>query len=305
MSGFSCPAGSKTANGSNTCKTGYKAYDGDGVDNRQCLSPCLEGGVRNARDGACREPAWKQIMKVIGILTGIASFVAVAFKVHLFFKLRHCKRLAPGYTGLAGFFAVFSYGTKGDHTLEKDPRGKKKGKSKNSKAGKNQTSIGDMELSGDVKVNEGKSQGNGDQGDASNEANDASSVQVTVVNEGGRTASVDVDDAVRSTSNPFEGRTDSVVMNPACSVDKGRSTETEAAVSVGRLQTLESMDVPQLCAWLRDTVGVKEIVLEACTAEGIDGKTMGSIVRERDTEALIEIGMKSRLKTNKLFGAWA
>jgi hypothetical protein len=245
-------------------------------------------------------------MKVIGIITGIASVVAVAFKVHLFFKLRHCKRLAPGYTGLAGFFAVFAYGTKGDHTLEKDPRGKKKGKSNNSKTGKNQTSIGDMELSGDVKVNEGKSQGNGDQGDASNEANDASSVQMTVVHEGSRTASVDVDDAVRSTSNPFEsrGRTDSVVMNPACSVDKGRSTETEAAVSVGRLQTLESMDVPQLCAWLRETVGVSESVLEVCTAEGIDGKTMGSIVRGRDAEALVEIGISSRLKINKLLGSW-
>ena len=63
-------------------------------------------------------------MKVIGILTGVASFVAVAFKVHLFFKLRHHKRLAPGYTGLAGFFAVvFAFGTKGDHTVERDTVG--------------------------------------------------------------------------------------------------------------------------------------------------------------------------------------
>ena len=64
------------------------------------------------------------------------------------------------------------------------------------------------------------------------------------------------------------------------------------------------MDVPQLCAWLRDTVGVNESVLEACAAEGIDGATMGSIVSGRDTEALVEIGLSSRLKTNKLFGAW-
>ena len=65
------------------------------------------------------------------------------------------------------------------------------------------------------------------------------------------------------------------------------------------------MDVPQLCAWLRDTIGVNESVLEACAAEGIDGATMESIVSERDTDALVGIGLSSRLKTNKLFGAWA
>ena len=96
-------------------------------------------------------------------------------------------------------------------------------------------------------------------------------------------------------------------MNPACSVDEARSAETDAAVSAaGRPQALlASMDVPQLCAWLRDTVGVNESVLEACAAEGVDGSTMDSIVRRQDTEALVEIGMSSRLKTNKLFGAWA
>ena len=46
-------------------------------------------------------------------------------------------------------------------------------------------------------------------------------------------------------------------------------------------------------------------MLEACAAEGIDGATMESIVSGRDTEALVEIGLSSRLKTNKLFGAWA
>ena len=45
-------------------------------------------------------------------------------------------------------------------------------------------------------------------------------------------------------------------------------------------------------------------MLEACAAEGIDGTTMGSIVRGRDTEALVEIGVTSRLKTKKLFGTW-
>ena len=45
-------------------------------------------------------------------------------------------------------------------------------------------------------------------------------------------------------------------------------------------------------------------MLEACAAEGIDGATMESIVSERDTDALVEIGLSSRLKTKKLFGTW-
>ena len=272
--------------------TGFQAYDTGGTKGPECLSPCPGDGFRNSEDGKCSEPLWKQILKVIGILTGVASFVAVAFKVHLFFKLRHHKRLAPGYTGLAGFFAVFAFGTKGDHTLERvHPKGK------------NQTPVGDVELSGEAKVDEVHDGATG-----RNQEDNESSVQLTVLNEGGRTASVDFDDVPRSTSNPFEsrGRTDSVVMNPACSVDEARSAETDAAVSAaGRPQALlASMDVLQLCAWLRDTVGVNESVLEACAAEGVDGTTMDSIVRRQDTEALVEIGMSSRLKTNKLFGAW-
>ena len=224
-------------------------------------------------------------MKVIDIIIGVSlgiiigTVAAVLFKVYLFFKLRRQKRLAPGYTGLAGFFA-FLFNNKAwkidtednaqdtCNTLEKDQHtsgGKRK------KGGKNQTSAGGMELS-EVKID-------GATG-----------------NEGGQNASVDVDEAAaRNTSNPFEsgGQTEPirVFMNPACSVDnKAR---------------LKSMDVPQLCAWLRDTVGVNESVLEACAAEGIDGATMESIVSERDTDALVGIGLSSRLKTNKLFGAWA
>ena len=216
-------------------------------------------------------------MKVIDIIIGVSlgiiigTVAAVLFKVYLFFKLRRQKRLAPGYTGLAGFFAVlfnnkaWKIDTEDNaqdtcNTLEKDQHtsgGKRK------KGGKNQTSAGGMELS-EVKI------------DGATGIN-----QVLNVDEA----------AARNTSNPFEsGGQRPVFMNPACSVDnKAR---------------LKSMDVPQLCAWLRDTVGVNESVLEACAAEGIDGATMESIVSGRDTEALVEIGLSSRLKTNKLFGAW-
>ena len=101
--------------GSNTCEAGYEAYDGDGGPaGRQCLRPCTNGGERTLH-GTCNEPIWQQIMKIVGIVIGAASLVVVAFKAHLFFKLRHQGRLLPGYRGPSGFFTVFAYGTKGNH----------------------------------------------------------------------------------------------------------------------------------------------------------------------------------------------
>ena len=101
--------------GSNTCEAGYEAYDGDGGPaGRQCLRPCTNGGERTLH-GTCNEPIWQQIMKIVGIVIGAASLVVVAFKAHLFFKLRHQGRLLPGYRGPSGFFTIFAYGTKGDH----------------------------------------------------------------------------------------------------------------------------------------------------------------------------------------------
>jgi len=54
-------------------------------------------------------------MNVFGVLVGTVSLALVVFKTHLFVKLRHKDRLLPGYRGPSGFFAVFAYGTKGNH----------------------------------------------------------------------------------------------------------------------------------------------------------------------------------------------
>jgi hypothetical protein len=85
------------------------------------------------------------------------------------------------------------------------------------------------ELSGEVKVNDDETQGNVESGDV----NSKSRIQLTVLNEGGRATSVNLDGTTRS--NPFEsgGRTSSVVMNPACSA----AAETGAAGSDGDVVT--------------------------------------------------------------------
>ena len=90
----------------------------------------------------------------------------------------------------------------------------------------------DAEFSGEVKVNDDETQGNVESGD---QENSNSRIQLTVLNEGGRTTSVNRDGPTRSTSNPFEsgGSTRSVVLNPACSV----AAETDAARSGGDVVT--------------------------------------------------------------------